>query len=170
MTRHPDRFDRLPPATRADETVTREAVVEYFADRFGIPRATWTGYGFWRKGAEKIWAYAGELDGAIRTESLGMAVLRVGGEHWKPTTDGIQRFGTDASRNVIALDAPRARRFLAGQTQEIPWDGDWGYVIVSHRIGGAPEPIGVGLYTYGELRSTVPKGRRRSIDEPSADD
>ena len=56
-----------------------------------------------------------------------------------------------------------AERFLAGEDQERPWEGDWGYLIVTHDIAGGPEPIGVGLYTYGSLQSMLPKGRRREF-------
>jgi hypothetical protein len=35
---------------------------------------------------------------------------------------------------------------------------------VSHDLAGETEPIGVGLYLHGELRSQVPKGRRRDVD------
>jgi len=52
---------------------------------------------------------------------------------------------------------------MAGDDQDIEWDGDWGYLIVTHDLAGEPEPVGVGLYTYGELRSMVPKGRRREL-------
>jgi NOL1/NOP2/fmu family ribosome biogenesis protein len=93
-----------------------------------------------------------------------MTFLRTRQEHWKPTTDAVQRFGREATRNVIVLEADEARAFIAGETREIDrWDGDWGYVIAAHEIAGAVEPIGVGLYLYGELRSQVPKGRRREL-------
>jgi NOL1/NOP2/fmu family ribosome biogenesis protein len=92
-----------------------------------------------------------------------MPVLRTRQEFWKPTTDAAQRFGLRAKKNVIELDPAAAERFIAGEDQEIEWDGDWGYLIAGHEIAGAREPIGVGLYTYGELKSMVPKGRRREF-------
>jgi NOL1/NOP2/fmu family ribosome biogenesis protein len=67
------------------------------------------------------------------------------------------------TRNVIDLDADRARRFLAGEDLTPEWDGDWGYLVVAHDVAGGREPIGVGLYVHDELRSVVPKGRRASI-------
>ncbi|PSP82174.1 hypothetical protein BRC78_08810, partial [Halobacteriales archaeon QH_8_68_33] len=44
-------------------------------------------------------------------------------------------------------------------------DGDWGYLVVTHELAGEREPLGVGLYVHGELRSQVPKGRRRDFRE-----
>lgn len=161
-----DRFERLP-ATAAERSVagrpTREAVVGYWADRFGIPPETFAGFTFWEKGAGKIWALHHDMPGPVAIESLGMPVLRTRQEFWKPTTDAAQRFGPRARKNVIELDQAAAERFIAGEDQEIEWDGDWGYLIASHEIAGAREPIGVGLYTYGELKSMVPKGRRREF-------
>jgi len=158
------RFERLP-ATDADREVagrpTREAVVGFWMDRYGVPPETFDDHTFWEKGAGKVWVFAGEAADPSPVEALGLTFLRVRQEHWKPTTDAAQRFGRVATRNVVELDADAARRFLAGEDQQLDWDGDWGYLIAAHEYAGAVEPIGVGLYLHGELRSVVPKGRRR---------
>ena len=53
---------------------------------------------------------------------------------------------------------------MAGEGQPRPGgDGDWGYLIVAHRIAGGVEPICVGLYVHDELRSVVPKGSRADL-------
>jgi NOL1/NOP2/fmu family ribosome biogenesis protein len=160
------RFDRLP-ATAADRTVegraTREAVVEWYDERFGIPPETFAEFTFWEKGAGKVWILAGEAADPIEIEALGMTFLRTRQEHWKPTTEAVQRFGELATKNVVDLDDEAARRFLAGEDQDVDWDGDWGYLIAAHELAGVRAPIGVGLFTYGELKSMVPKGRRREF-------
>ncbi|MFP9193408.1 hypothetical protein ACLI4Q_17450 [Natrialbaceae archaeon A-CW1-1] len=160
------RFDRLP-ATADDRAVegraTREEVVTYFHDRFGISPAVFEPYTFWEKGAGKIWVYGGESPSPARIEALGMTCLRTRQEHWKPTTDVVQRFGRHATACVIELSREQATRFAAGEDQSFEWDGDWGYLIAAHEIDGDREPIGVGLYLHGELRSMVPKGRQRSM-------
>ncbi|MFC6938912.1 hypothetical protein ACFQE8_02920 [Salinirubellus sp. GCM10025818] len=160
-------FERLP-ATSGEREVegrpSREAVVEFWIDRYGLPEDAFDGHTFWEKGAGKVWAFAADLPAPAEVEALGMTFLRTRQEHWKPTTDGVQRFGREATRNVVVLEEDEARRFLAGETQDLPrWDGDWGYLIVAHEIAGDREPIGVGLYLYDELRSQVPKGRRREF-------
>jgi NOL1/NOP2/fmu family ribosome biogenesis protein len=158
------RFDRLPP-TDADRRVrgrpTRAVVVDWWRDRYGID--AFDDHTLWEKGAGKVWAYAGEAPDPVRVETLGLPVLRARQRFWKPTTDAVQRFGRSATRNVIRLDEPAARAFLAGEDRPVEWDGDPGYLIASHRCAGRDEPIGVGLWTDGELRSTVPKGRRREL-------
>lgn len=160
-------FTRLP-ATSTDRTVegraTRAEVLEWWETRFGIKAETFEKHTFWERGAGKIWAFAAEAPTPIAIEGLGMTMLRTRQEHWKPTTNAVQRFGKTATRNVIELDAEQAATFLDGEDQELDWAGDWGYLIASHRIGGAHEPIGVGLFVYGELRSRIPKGRQITLE------
>ena len=160
------RFDRLP-ATPADRVVpgraSRAEVLDWWDDRFGIPPETFDGHTFWEKGKGKVWAFAGDVADPIAVEGLGMSLLRTRQEHWKPTTNAVQRFGRGATRNVVVLDPEPAARFARGEDQELAWDGDWGYLIAAHEIAGGVEPIGVGLYLHGELRSTVPKGRREDV-------
>jgi NOL1/NOP2/fmu family ribosome biogenesis protein len=167
------RFDRLP-ATAADRDddgstseeerqPTREEVLDWWEERFGIEPAVFEGYTFWERGAGKVWVFRGDLETPVDIEGLGMTALRARQEHWKPTLEAAQRFGGHASRNVIHLSEADARAFMAGEDRELDWDGDWGYLLVAHDLAGEPEPIGVGLYVHGELRSMVPKGRRREL-------
>ena len=160
------RFDRLP-ATAAERTVsgraTREAVLAFWANRYGIDRAVFADHSFWERGAGKLWAFRGDIDSPTEVQGLGMTVLRTRQEHWKPTLEATQRFGRHATRNCVQLPQSAAERFLAGRDQSLDWDGDWGYLLVTHELAGDPEPLGVGLYVHGELRSMVPKGRRREL-------
>ncbi|MFC5366939.1 DUF7122 family protein [Salinirubrum litoreum] len=161
-------FDRLP-ATSEDREVpgraTREEVLDWWDDRFGIPPETFDDYSFWEKGKGKIWCFRGEAPDPVDVEGLGMTFLRTRQEHWKPATNAVQRFGRGASKNVVELSGEPASRFARGEDQEHDWDGDWGYVIAAHDLAGDLEPMGVGLYVYGELRSTVPKGRQEDLPE-----
>ena len=157
------RFDRLP-ATPDEREVegrpTREAVVAWWDDRFGIPPETFDEYTFWERGAGKVWAFRGDAPSPIEVQGLGLFVLRTDGEHWKPTTNAVQRFGTTATRNVVVLDEEAAATFVRGGDQAVDWDGDWGYLIVARELAADVAPLGVGLFIRGELRSQVPKGRR----------
>jgi NOL1/NOP2/fmu family ribosome biogenesis protein len=174
-------FDRLPPGPSVDpepadtppdgpplpedERPTRAAVLTWWRDRFGVAPETFAEYTFWEKGRGRLWAYAGEANDPATLETLGLPIMRTRSHYWKPSTDAAQRFGTVASRNVLTLDRPAAGRFLAGEDQDVRHDGHSGYVIAAHELAGALEPIGVGLWIDGELRSMVPKGRRRDWRE-----
>jgi len=159
-------FGRLP-ATPADREVegraSRKEVVEFFDERFEIEPAVFEEFTFWEKGKGKIWIFADEVPTPIRIEGLGMTVLRTRQEHWKPTHSAIQRFGHHATKNVIELSGEEAARFAQGEDQPVEWDGDWGYLIAAHELADDRVPVGVGLYLYDELRSTVPKGNQESL-------
>ncbi|GAB6877797.1 hypothetical protein JCM17823_00710 [Halorubrum gandharaense] len=161
------RFDQLP-ATDAEREVagraTREEVLDWWDERFGIGEETLGEYTFWEKGAGKVWIFNGEAGDPSRIEAIGMSFLRTRQEHWKPTTRAVQRFGGLATRNVVELDPEQAARFAAGEDQDLPeWDGDWGYLVATHEVAGETAPMGVGLYLYDELRSVVPKGSRENL-------
>lgn len=151
------------------ESAEREPVLEFWSDEFGVPSDAFDGYAFYEKGG-RIWAVRNgavealggdeNLD-ALEYESVGLPLMRVGGEHDKPTTDALQRFGGEATRNVAELDEEEARAFVRGETVETEFDEeedgvDLGYVVARH--DGCV--LGCGLYFPGELRSQVPKGRR----------
>ncbi|AWB27303.1 DUF7122 family protein [Halococcoides cellulosivorans] len=161
------RFDRVAKTEAErdrEHRPSRAAICEFFAERFGIEPAVFDEYSFWERGKGKIWAFRGDLDSPVEIEALGMVVLRADQKHWKPTTSAAQQFGAAASECVVNLDETPARRFLAGDSQDLDWDGDWGYVIVTHDLDGERIPIGVGLYLHGELRSQLPTGRQRDLD------
>lgn len=160
------RFDRLPLSPDTREVAgrpTRTDVVGWFEGRFGIDPAVFDGITFWEKGAGQIWAVAGDAPSPIAVETLGLKALRTRQEHWKPTTNAVQRFGHHATRNTIELDAAAARVFVAGECQTLAWDGDWGYLIATTEYCGESVPLGVGLYTHGDFDSMVPKSRRRDL-------
>ena len=166
MSNSGQEFDRLPAdesEREVERRATRAEVLDWWADRFGVPPETFDGHTFWEKGKGKIWAFASDTASPVGIEALGMTFLRTRQEHWKPTTNAVQRFGSEASENVLHLSEGEADAFVAGHDQELDWDGDWGYLIVTHEIAGAAEPIGVGLYVHGELRSQIPKGRQRDL-------
>ncbi len=167
MSNDSTKFTRLPEsdADRDEpERATREEVLEFWDDRFGVPPGTFADYTFWERGKGKLWIYRGEPPSPVDVEALGMTFLRTRQEHWKPTLEAVQRFGEHATDCVIHLSESEAEAFVAGYDQELDWDGDWGYLVVTHDLAGRREPVGVGLYVYGELRSQVPKGRRRELD------
>lgn len=162
------RFDRLP-ATDEERTVdgrpSRDAVLEFWASRFGVPREAFAGHSFWEKGKGSVWAVAGDPAGPVAVQALGLRFLRTRQRYWKPTTNAVLRFGRAATRNVVELNRECARRFVRGESQAVAWDGDRGYLITATRLADEPVLLGVGLFIDGTLRSQVPKGRRVELRE-----
>ena len=162
-----------PPSRSLHMTIRRterEPIIGFWREKFGVPPETFDNYVFYKKGAKKVWAVRREtvsaLEGedteALETldyESVGLPLLRVGGEHDKPTTDALQLFGDSVTKNAVELDTEDACEFVRGETVDIEFgedEVDLGYVAVKHE----EEVLGCGLYFPGELRSQVPKGRR----------
>ena len=152
------------------ERVERDRVVGFWREKFGVPQETFDEYIFYKKGAKKVWAVRREAVGAVEGdeaetletldyESVGLPLMRIGGEHDKPTTDALQLFGDAVRKNSVELDVEDAREFVRGEDIEIEFgedEVDLGYVVVNHE----GEVLGCGLYFPGELRSQIPKGRR----------
>lgn len=164
------RFDRVPATGGDDVRPGRDAILEWWAKRYGIPPATFEHHTFWERGRGNLWCVRGTFPDPVEVEGLGMVCLRTRGHDWKPTTNAAQRFGDCATRNVLTLSPERAARFVSGDSQSVKWDGDRGYLIVATTVTGQRAVLGVGQYIDGELRSVVPKGRRRRLlgllDEP----
>jgi NOL1/NOP2/fmu family ribosome biogenesis protein len=161
-----DRFDRLPATAderRVEGRPTREEILEWWDERFGVDASVFETHSFWERGNGKIWAFRGEVASPAELQALGIRLVRTRQEFWKPTLEAVQRFGHHVSKNRLELTREQAEQFVAGEDQEIDWDGDWGYLVVTHELAGEQEPLGVGLFTYGELASMVPKGRRREL-------
>lgn len=160
------RFDRLPASNSErllEDRPTRDEVIGHLVDRYGIDPAALFMYTFWEKGAGKVWAFRADVPSPVAVEALGIHVLRTRQRHWKLTTDGAQLFGRWATRNVLTVPPDTAAAFWAGEERRIDAEVDDGYVIVAQELTDRPEPLGIGLYLEGELRSIVPKGRQRNL-------
>ncbi|MFB6253934.1 MAG: hypothetical protein ABEI06_04935 [Halobacteriaceae archaeon] len=161
-----DQFDQVASHSANKEVKgrpTRPEILDWWETRFEISRSGFGSYSFWEKGKGKIWAFHSEIPSPQPVEALGLPVLRTRQEHWKPTTNAVQRFGHMATKNVLSLSDVKAKRFIQGETQTIDWEGEWGYLIITHSLADVDEPLGVGLYLYGELRSQIPKNRQRTF-------
>lgn len=157
-----ERFDRLPQeATEKGES--REAILSWWDDRFGIDSTVFDAHTFWERGEGNIWVFYGEVPDPSPFDGLGMVCVRTSGHDWKPTTNAAQRFGHHATRNVLEVGGDAIDRFVAGETQSIAWTGDRGYVLVATEVAGERAILGVGQHLDGELRSVIPKGRRRDL-------
>ncbi|NEP46345.1 MAG: hypothetical protein F6K35_46975 [Okeania sp. SIO2H7] len=149
--------------------------MEWMGDRFGIPQTTLDRYHFWRTGQEKIWiadqaCTALALSVGVALETIGIPFVRRTSRSFKPTTAGLQRFGTFAQRQTIALTADQTQRFMAGQ-QPLPFHCDKSVLIPGStrsdniqqgfiHVRYGPYELGCGRIKDNFLYSEIPKALR----------
>lgn len=150
-------------AEKMRRRITREEVLNWWEERFGISRDVFKHYDFYQKG-DRVWIVSGDaakvLD-EIRCEVVGMSFMRVLSAGLKPTTSAIQLFGKFATRNVVELDSGAAFEFM--QRRSVRLDASRlknvtdGYVVVKFKERGTP--LGCGVLKGDELVSLIPKDR-----------
>lgn len=150
----PGRWDSSWPAFVPEPQ--RRRVLDYFAERFGIPPGCFDDYHLLER--RKLYAIMRrsphlELLASLKVQSLGLPVLRKMGRHLKPTTAALQRFGSQATRNRLELTASQVRSLLQQEVLPLRLDLSPGYVILLHE----GHVLGCGLYTPGLLRSQIPR-------------
>ena len=89
----------------------------------------------------------------LQVHSVGLPVLRIIRHHLKPTTAALQRFGNQATCNLLDLSEAQVVALLHEREQPLHLDIQPGYVILRH----AGHVLGCGLYTPGRLRSQLPQ-------------
>ena len=137
----------------------RSVVSDLWAARFGTPGDAFDNYSFYHR-AKSIWAFSNSVLPNFRYEAVGMRMMSMKEEPWKPTTCALQVFGRHATRNLIHLTEGQAESFMAGKSQGIGLYAETeitpGYVVCFYD----GEVLGCGLYSHGSLLSQIPKDRR----------
>jgi hypothetical protein len=132
-------------------------VLEYFAERFGIEKAAFDGYGLYMGSRGRVYLGPEKLTEKPSIIAPGMLVARIAGAI-KPSTNFIQMFGHLAVKNVISLSREQAARFAKGDDLECE-EGSDGYVILSY----AGQPLGCGMLKGKNLKNLLPKSRRQEL-------
>ncbi|MGB3944987.1 MAG: hypothetical protein WBK88_09370 [Methanothrix sp.] len=136
----------------------RGEVAEMMESRFGIPPRAFEGVSFFRRG-RNVWAVSLPDLPDLDFEAVGLRFLSLRGRVPKPTTYALQLFGRFATKNAVDLSDGEARRFIAGERQQLSAPVEDGYVVVSYR----GDVLGCGLYSRGDLISQLPKERRIDV-------
>ena len=147
-----DGSSRLQPAQQ-----NRSEILDFWNIKFGISGENFNNYTFWEKGSGKIWAFGNHLSDGLPVEAIGIRFLTTKQTNWKPTTRAVQLFGNKATKNTITLPIDQVLKFIQGETIDINWNGDRGYVIVKGDLFGDIISIGVGIYSNEKLISQIPK-------------
>lgn len=132
----------------------RTALLALLEERFGIAPERFEGYRFCRRGdyvhavTEEAAEAAGDFDG----EEAGLPVAKLTRSgSMKPSSRGMQFFGSWAGRNVIDVTALQLKDLVAGRS--LDHEGPKGFVLL--RLDGFI--AGVGLAREGRLLSQLPR-------------
>jgi NOL1/NOP2/fmu family ribosome biogenesis protein len=133
----------------------RSRVLGYFETRFGIPVTAFVGYHLLERRKTYVLLPAAPCLAdlaSLKVHHVGLPLLRKIRQHLKPTTAALQRFGAQASRNILDLSAAQVTDLLRTAELALAVDLSPGYVVLRH----AGRLLGCGLYTPGRLRSQIP--------------
>jgi NOL1/NOP2/fmu family ribosome biogenesis protein len=140
----------------------RDEILSYYRERFGIPDGVFTGFSFLKEG-KMIWVVSEskgleDILAGLKIKSAGVPLLRLL-DRWKPTTVGLQVFGSLATKNVVDLDDRTFDLFLKDGAVRKDFSADYGYVIVKWKNG----VLGCGLYGKEGLKSQIPMEGWRQV-------
>lgn len=134
----------------------------YLEDRFGIDRALFESFIFFRK--KNSWwistdtSHLGHVS-RFKVSRMGLKAFQKVGQFLKPTTRMIQVFGTHATKSKITISEDDLLDLQKGQCLETVLGVGQGYVILcldGNRI------LGLGLYVNGRIRSQISMKALRS--------
>jgi NOL1/NOP2/fmu family ribosome biogenesis protein len=143
----------------AFEPQERSRIAKMWLDRFGTMQSVFDSYSFYRR-AQNIWVFSNAALPKFSYEAVGLRMMNIKEEPWKPTTYALQIFGKYATKNFICLNEMKARCFLAGESQLLEANVEPGYIVVFYK----GEVLGCALYSRGKLHSQLPKELRIGHD------
>jgi NOL1/NOP2/fmu family ribosome biogenesis protein len=136
---------------------TREEVLAYFDEHFGVPPGVLSGLRFLERGVE-IWAASAFPPATVRSRRpSGLRALRRRPDGLKPTSSFLMTLDRSVSRARLELPDGFIRRLLLGQ--RLPIDASDGYVALSFR----GRIVGCGRVHRGAVQALIPTGRRREL-------
>jgi NOL1/NOP2/fmu family ribosome biogenesis protein len=140
----------------SNDSISREAV-NYFEERFGVPREAFAELRFFEKGVE-IWASAGVPPSALRARRpAGLRALRRRPDGLKPTSSFLMTLDRWISRARFEISRDDLLQLLLGR--RLSTGAPDGYVALSFR----GHIVGCGRAHSGALQALIPTGRRREL-------
>ncbi|NYZ74274.1 hypothetical protein H0O00_03965 [Candidatus Micrarchaeota archaeon] len=156
-----DRTGRRP-RNDAPPQETRSMVLDYLEERFGLAPETFRGFGLYLASKGRVYLGPERAIGEPRVVSVGITIARLSGTV-KPSTNLIQLFGRQMTRNVIPLEKEEAVSYAKGEDIRLPAERlshvTEGYVS----LGYADVPLGCGMLKDGSIRNMLPKAKRLGL-------
>jgi len=136
---------------------SRETVLSYFQERFGIQPDIFTNYEIYTGSKGRL--YLGPKTSIPRPEpaSVGILIARID-KSIKPSTNFLQLFGKNVKKNKILLDKEDALLYANGENIEVEEVGGvtGGYTLVSY----LDLPLGCGFLKDKTILNMIPKAKR----------
>jgi NOL1/NOP2/fmu family ribosome biogenesis protein len=140
--------------------IDRHYLFWYLENRFGIPKKLFDGYLLFER--KKSWWLLKDspltmLAAQLKVSMAGLRVFHRIGEFVKPTTRFIQLFGHWATRAKLDINERQLISLSEGERLPVDLKIENGYVILSLK----EQPLGLGLYIDGMVRSQIPRKELR---------
>lgn len=138
---------------------SKENLQDYFYKRFGVNKDYWNRFRSYEKG-KSIWVVSKILKNRENFVASGIRALRIKKLGPKPTTYILQFLESKLNKNIQDISYKELEK-LVFEREYIESELDTGFVALrySNRI------IGCGLMDSNGLRTQIPKGRSKDLEE-----
>ncbi len=131
----------------------RTLILDYCYERFGITEIVFENYSWYIGSKNRIYIGPKEIE-RLKPESIGLCIFRLD-KTPKPTTNFIQLFGKEITKNIISLDREQAVAFCGGSDLEVVNDAEPGFVSINYKNIS----LGCGHWDGEILKNQIPKSR-----------
>ena len=131
----------------------RALILEYCHERFGITENVFENYSWYIGSKNRIYIGPEEIE-RLKPESIGLCIFRLD-KTPKPTTNFIQLFGKEITKNIVSLDREQTVAFCGGSSLEIVHDAEPGFVSINYKNIS----LGCGHWNGEILKNQIPKSR-----------
>ena len=131
----------------------RADILEYCYERFGIMETVFENYNWYIGSKNRIYIGPEEIERLV-PESIGLCIFRLD-KTPKPTTNFIQLFGKEITKNIISLDRNQTLAFCGGSDLEIINNVEPGFVSINYKNIS----LGCGHWNGEILKNQIPKSR-----------
>ena len=138
---------------------SKNRLIEYFSSRFDVDDNFWDDFKVHEKG-NSLWITSSNIELLENFVASGIRALRIMNHGFKPTTYILQFLNHEINKNVVNLSHEELK-VLIFDREVIKTDLPRGYVALRYE----EEVIGCGLRDSKGLRSQIPKGLARELEE-----
>ena len=131
----------------------RTLILDYCYERFGIMEHIFDNYNWYIGSKNRIYIGPEEIERLI-PESIGLCIFRLD-KTPKPTTNFIQLFGREITKNIIILDRNQTSDLCTGADLEIVSNINPGFVSIMYKNIS----LGCGHWNGKTLKNQIPKSR-----------